>query len=84
MLSDSLARSSNNFLTRYVYKLSSSVYVHAVILLGDPDNDFENSRDWYVRAGINPVSALLNPTYAGYQNKSNRFGVEIKIESLAD
>ena len=82
MLTDSLAKNKDAILVRYVYNLTSTVYVSAVILLGDPDNNFENTKDWYITAGNS--FAETNPSFDGYSDKSDRFGREIKIETFSN
>jgi hypothetical protein len=77
MLTDSLARNEDANLVHYVYTLSSTVYVSAAILLGDPDNNFENTKNWYVTAGNS--FPWTNQSFGGYVDKSDRFGREIKI-----
>ena len=80
MLTDSLARIQETNLTRYVYTLAKTVYVNAAIFLGDPDKDFENSRNWYITAGND--NSWTNPSFGAYLDKCDRFGGEIKIKAL--
>ena len=52
-------------------------FVYAVVLIGDPTSDFAYSRDWYTTVGFG--AATTNPSFGGYQNPADRFGMELKI-----
>ena len=83
VLDDSLAKNNKANDSRYVYQLSSMVFVYATILIGDPSGDFKNTKDWYVTAGTS-VSSLTNPVFTAYQTNADRFGLETKVKVLAD
>jgi len=56
-------------------------YVHSVTLVGNPDQDFAESKNWFVNVGTETGSSIiLNLEYGRYINLDfDRHGKEIRV-----
>lgn len=81
MITEPFAKNGKQIQGRYDYTLASSSFVYATVLVGDPANDFKNTKDWYITAGSN--APLSNPSLVSYQVNADRFGLDTKILSWA-
>jgi len=64
ILDDFVAKNNKQINARYDFTLSSSVFVYTTVLIGDPSQDFKNTKDWHITAGTG--LPLANPSFASY------------------
>lgn len=82
ILDELVAKNSKQTDARYDFTLSSSVFVYTTVLIGDPSQDFKNTKDWYITAGTG--LPLANPSFASYASNEDKFGLETPIKTTAN